>query len=174
MFCKSINAMKLFILIFVGFCSVTLSCTSTRNTERTGKTVYDTTLKDSIEYYEAEVEVRQKDYRQQLMGGWNILTMRRQSQVAEEQLSNVFIVFTSDTTFNGKAGCNNMSGRYQLKGTSIKFSDIITTKMACDKLEQETAFLSLLQNTVSAYTVNDNQLLLRDGASNILFIGSRR
>ena len=166
--------MKQYLFPFFIFCVVITSCTSTRSTERKSNVVYDTTLKDSIEFYDAEIEVRQKNHLDKLMGGWNIITMRRQSQMQEEQLSNVYILFTSDTTFTGKAGCNNMSGRFALKGTSIKFSDIITTKMACDKLEQETAFLQLLQNTVSAYSINDNQLLLRDGASNIVFIGNKR
>lgn len=166
--------MKHYLLLFILFCAAIASCTSTRNTERKRNIVYDTTVKDSIEFYEQEIEIRQKNHLEKLMGGWTIVTMRRQSQMQEEQLSNVYILFTSDSTFTGKAGCNNMNGRYVLKGTSIKFSDIITTKMACDKLEQETAFLQLLQNTVSAYTVNNNQLLLRDGASNIVFIGNKR
>ena len=166
--------MKQYLLPFLFLCAVLLSCTSTRNTERKRNIVYDTTLKDSIEFYDQEIEIRQKDHLEKLMGGWNLVTMRRQSQMQEEPLSNVYILFTSDTSFTGKAGCNNMSGRFGLKGTSIKFSDIIITKMACDKLEQETAFLQLLQNTVSAYTVNENQLLLRDGASNIVFIGNKR
>lgn len=161
-------------LLFIFFCLAIASCTGTRNTERKRNIVYDTTLKDSIEFYDQEIEVRQNNHLDKLLGGWTMITMRRQSQMQEEQLSNVYILFTSDTTFTGKAGCNNMSGRYALKGTSIKFTNIITTKMACENLEQETAFLQLLQNTVSAYSINDNQLLLRDGASNIVFIGNKR
>jgi len=166
--------MKNLLWAFIALGAVATSCTGTRNTEGGNSVVYDTTIKDSVEFYETEIGVNQKNYLAQLMGGWTVNTMRRQSQSEEEQLSDVYIMFTSDSTFNGKAGCNNMSGKYELKGTSIKFSNIITTKMACDKLEQETAFLALLQNTVSAYTVSDEQLLLRDGSSNIVFISTKR
>lgn len=166
--------MKKTLIPFVAFCLLLVACAEPRNIERSKNIIYDTTVKDSIAFYDAEVEARQKNYLEHLKGGWDIVSMRRQSQMQEEPLTNVYILFVTDSTFTGKAGCNNMSGKFNLKGTGIKFSNIITTKMACDVLEKETAFLKLLQETVSTYTVTENQLLLRDGSSNILFIGSRR
>jgi len=41
--------------------------------------------------------------------------------------------------------------------------------MACSNLEQEAAFIKLMEETVSAYSVSDSKLLLRDGSSNIVF-----
>jgi heat shock protein HslJ len=134
----------------------------------------DTTIKDSIEYYDAEVEIQQKNYLHLLKGIWNVTTMQRQQRIDAESLSNVQMVFMTDSTFAGSAGCNRMSGKYTVKGTSIKFGDIITTKMACDRLEQETELLRLLQQTVSAYTVSNTELLLRDGSSNIVFKASKK
>jgi heat shock protein HslJ len=152
------------------------ACTSQKRAGNSATSVdaNNAMVKDSIEYYETEFEVRQKDYKEQLIGSWQIDTMHRQSRLPGENLTGVFINFNSDSTFNGKAGCNNIAGKYTLKGTSIRFSNIISTKMACDKLEQEYAFLQLLQNTVSAYTVDNKALLLRDGASNIVFYASKR
>jgi len=135
----------------------------------------DTTIqKDSIEYYEVDFIAKQKNHMDLLIGSWTIDTMHRQSRMEGELLSGIFLNFNSDSSFNGNAGCNNIRGKYILKGTSIRFSDIIATKMACDKLEQETAFLQLLQETVSAYSVGKNKLLLRDGSSNIVFHASRK
>lgn len=131
-------------------------------------------IKDSIEFYETDYEIRQKSFMKEMVGTWNINVMKRQSQMEPEDLSNVFITINPDSTFNGKAACNNISGKYSLKGTSIKFGPIISTKMACDKLDQEIAMLRLLEETVSAFTVKSNTLLLRDGASNIVFEGSRK
>jgi len=154
---------------------VASSCSTQNNaTESVSLSREDVSLaKDSIEYYETEFEVRQKNYRDLLKGTWVIDTMRRQARLNAEALTNVFITF-GDSTFNGRAGCNHVSGSYTLKGTSIKFSDIITTKMSCENIEQEIAFLDLLNNTVSAYTVSSNSLLLRDGASNIVFTAIRK
>jgi heat shock protein HslJ len=135
----------------------------------------DTTyIKDSIEFYETEFEARQKNYLDVLVGSWNIDTMHRQARLPGEQLRNVYITFNNNNTFSGNAGCNRISGRFILKGTSIKFENIISTEMACPKIEEEIAFLKLLQGTVSAYTVTQNTLWLRDGASNVVFHASRR
>jgi heat shock protein HslJ len=41
--------------------------------------------------------------------------------------------------------------------------------MACTQLEQESSFLKLLEQTVSAYSVSEKKLFLRDGSSNIVF-----
>jgi heat shock protein HslJ len=135
---------------------------------------FDTVFqKDSIEFYETEFEVRQKNYLNLLIGSWSIDTMKRQAKIDAEPLINASIVFEANNRFSGKAGCNNMSGKFVLKGTSIKFSDIITTRMYCDRMEQETVLLKLLQENVSAYTVTESTLLLRDGSSNIIFQASR-
>jgi len=132
-----------------------------------------TFVKDSIEFYETDFEVRQKNYLNLLLGKWMMQSMKRQSAMAEEELKNTSITFRADSTFVGEGGCNHISGRYILKGTSIKFSNIISTKMACDNLDAETAFLKLLQETVSAYSVTATDLLLRDGSSNIIFKGKK-
>jgi heat shock protein HslJ len=104
-----------------------------------------------------------------LEGKWEVVSMQRQQKADKETLSNVYIEFRNDLSFGGNASCNNMSGVYTLKGTSVKFSNIISTKMACNNLDQENAFLQLLEDRVSAYTVDANKLLLRDGSSNIVF-----
>lgn len=167
--------MKRFTLYFLFILFAGMSaCSAQKKAAQAGKAAQDSTVKDSVIFYETNIEARQKDYREQLLGGWNIDTMQRQAMLPGETLKNVYLVFNKDNSFTGNAGCNRISGKYTLKGTSIKFSDIISTKMACPELEKETAFLQLLQQTVSAYTVQGNALLLRDGSSNIVFQASRR
>jgi len=125
--------------------------------------------KDSAIWYDAEIGTRQKSYQKELQGNWNITVMHRQQKAVPEKLNDVWIGFGPDSAMAGKAPCNNFSGTYILKGTSIRFSKIITTKMACAALENEQEFLRLLEQTVSAYSVSEEKLLLRDGSSNIVF-----
>ena len=167
---RQVFSFIMFTIFFVAACS------SQKQAGRSNRIVRgDTTIKrDSIEYYETEFIARQKNYLELLIGNWNIDTMRRQARMEAEPLSGIFLNFNADSSFNGNAGCNQIAGKYILKGTSIKFSNIIATKMACDKLEQESALLKLLQETVSAYTVDESKLLLRDGSSNIIFYASRK
>jgi heat shock protein HslJ len=155
----------LIVLVFLFFaaCSTHKKTTAEKAKEQTAY------VKDSIEFYETDYEVRQKNYLNLMLGSWTVKTMKRQAMIEEEPLTNVSLNFTADSSFTGNGGCNRLSGRYTLKGTSIKFSRIITTKMACANIEQESAFLKLLEETVSAYSVSKNELLLRDGSSNIIF-----
>ncbi|MGC4034692.1 MAG: META domain-containing protein [Chitinophagaceae bacterium] len=124
--------------------------------------------KDSAVYYNAEIGTIQRSYKKELQGKWNITVMHRQQKAIAEIMNDVSITF-ADTSILGKAPCNTFYGKYILKGTSVKFSEILSTKMACSQLEQENMFIKLLEQTVSAYSVSDKKLYLRDGASNIVF-----
>lgn len=134
----------------------------------------ETVVADSIEFYEVEIGVNQKNYMTQLAGSWLVDSMQRQQRAVPEALSNVVISFDSDSTFSGSTGCNSVNGTLRLKGTSIKFLTINSTKAACDGSEVETALQQLLTRTVSAYTVENDVLLLRDGSSNIVFRAHRK
>ena len=129
--------------------------------------VEDTTT--IVQVVETDFEARQKSDLSQMMGRWEITSMRRQQKADVENVSNVYFELKPDQTFAGKGGCNSMNGKFSVKGSSIKFNSIASTKMACDNMDKENAFFNLLENRVSEYTYEGNQLLLRDGASNIVF-----
>lgn len=111
-----------------------------------------------------------KSFQKELAGTWSVLSMRRQQKAELETLNNVLLTFDStDSKFSGKAPCNSIFGNIQLNGYSIRFQNIGSTKMACDRLEQETAYIHLLQTRISTFTIDGNKLYFRDGASNIVF-----
>ena len=127
----------------------------------------DTSTK--VEYYETDFEARQKDYLNLLMGDWTISTMQRQARLNSENLNNVALSLNADKTFRIATACSTISGTYSVKGTSIRFNTIVSASNGCGTTEQESELVRLLGQTVSAYTVNSNSLLLRDGTSNIVF-----
>ena len=75
----------------------------------------------------------------------------------------------------GNTGCNHYGGSYHIEGDTIRIEDLFYTEMACldpaGIMEQETAFLSLLQS-VGAYTINGNNLTLQTGAGKTLIQAS--
>ncbi|MDP9229870.1 MAG: META domain-containing protein [Bacteroidota bacterium] len=171
---------KALLFFAVGISLYITSCSGEKNSTTAGKpkVIYrpdpnNPLKKDSIEFYEMNIIARQKNDKQKMIGKWDVVSMRRQQKAELENLSGIYLEFGTDSAFNGNAGCNKIGGVYTLKGTSVIFSNVLSTKMACDKMEQENAFLELLQNTVSEYTVSDAKLLLRDGSSNIVFECSR-
>jgi heat shock protein HslJ len=147
------------------------SCSGEKNSGAGRPRVITTggSMPDSTIWYDAEIGTRQRSYKKELQGNWNISVMRRQQKAIPEKLNGAVIGFGPDSAFTGKASCNELGGVYILKGTSIKFSKIVASKNSCADIDRETEFLKLLERTVSAYSVSDEKLLLRDGASNIVF-----
>jgi heat shock protein HslJ len=130
--------------------------------------------KDSIEFYETDYATRQKSYMNLLVGTWSITTMKKQTGIDADHLTGVTFTLNKDSTFTGQASCNKIWGKFSIKGTSIKFNDIASTKTTCNKQEKENLFLNLMQDAVSNYTVTRPKLLLRDVSSNIVFEARRK
>ena len=160
----------------LGFLVIILSCSPPKQfmpaRHITIKETDDTST--IVQVVETDVVGRQKSDFNNMIGSWTVTTMRRQQKAELENLSNVYVELKSDSTFSGKGGCNSIGGKFVVKGSGIKFSRIISTKMACDNIDKENAFLALLEDRVSEYTFKGNELLLRDGAANIVFECKRR
>lgn len=63
----------------------------------------------------------------------------------------------------GNAGCNSLRGGFELSGENgMKFSPLMTTKMACPDMTIETSFLNALKQ-VDNWSIIGNQLLLSSG-----------
>ena len=129
---------------------------------------------DSIGYYETEYEARQYNDLGLLVGSWNLDKMQRQARLPEESLGAATFSLGNDGRFRISTTCGYVTGDYILKGRSIKFSNASSEWYDCADKEQASELVRLLNNTVSAYTVSGDQLLLRDGASNIVFSATRQ
>ncbi len=62
--------------------------------------------------------------------------------------------------FSGNGGCNQINGNYSVDKKMIKFTEVLSTKMSCNDIEFENAFLSTL-STIDHYEVRENDLLLK-------------
>ena len=62
---------------------------------------------------------------------------------------------------SGSTGCNRLMGRYALKGDSLTFSDVGTTRMACPEkvMEREQVLLRALGD-VTGWKISEGRLLL--------------
>ena len=162
------------ISIYIIFVLLCVACNTAKENAAVNRSTINTNTSpdDSVVYYETDVAVRQQNFFDQLQGRWQIDTMRRQARMQPDVLADAWLQFNRDSSFYAYAGCNRINGQYLLKGTGIRFDKIISTRMACPG-DVEAAMLGLLQNTVSAYSIAGNRLLLRDGAGNVIFSASR-
>jgi putative lipoprotein len=68
----------------------------------------------------------------------------------------------------GSAGCNQLSGGYQVNGDRLRMSQTVSTMMACMKgMETEKAFLKAL-GQVSGWRITGQQLELLDSSGTVL------
>jgi heat shock protein HslJ len=159
---------RLFVICLLG--SLLLNCSPAKKSVKPTVTeIGDARVStDSINYNEEKYLVSQLINPNDLQGKWFVLTMRRTQFMPAEPLNGVTISF-ADSAFAGKAPCNSIAGDFILKGANANFSNIIATKMACDKLEMENAFLKLLTNSVKLIGVDGNKLMLKDKDGNTIF-----
>ncbi|HKY51727.1 MAG TPA: META domain-containing protein, partial [Candidatus Limnocylindria bacterium] len=68
----------------------------------------------------------------------------------------------SADAFRGNDGCNEMGGTVATTSTTIRFSDVFTTKMACepDRMRLEQSVLEVLRDEVN-YQIDADLLRLR-------------
>jgi heat shock protein HslJ len=89
--------------------------------------------------------------------------------------TEITLVFSTDNTVSGSAGCNGFHGRYTTAGDSLSFSPLATTRMACKKyvMAQEHVFLNAMSR-VRSYAIDGAQLTLFDasGATLLGFEGA--
>lgn len=101
---------------------------------------------------------------------WNMI------QLNGNTLSNsgIWVEFDTDKKrFHGKGGCNNISGGYSATKDQIKFTQGISTRMACpdaDVMRREAEFLKLISANTYRYDVADQTLnLYKDGKIIVMF-----
>lgn len=72
------------------------------------------------------------------------------------------LVFNNQTDdISGTTGCNSINGKYTISGSSIKISNIVSTKMFCDDIDEIT-FLHILNNATN-YKIQNGKLYLYTG-----------
>jgi heat shock protein HslJ len=83
--------------------------------------------------------------------------------------SKAFIRFHKDKmSAGGNGSCNSFGSTLTVKGETISFRDIFSTKMYCESVQQiENSFLTGLEK-ISRYEIKNNKLFLYEG-STLLF-----
>ena len=138
------------------------------------ETVGDSLRADSIVYYKTEVGYIMPDLSPKFKGKWMINVMRRQARAVPDSLTEAYLEFYEDTLFSAYVGCNKLSGKYIIKGPTIKFTILDTSLTTCPQNDIESWFIKLVESRVSYFGIDENILYLKDVAYNIVFDCSKR
>ncbi|MGF6845321.1 heat shock protein HslJ [Chitinophaga sp. W3I9] len=101
---------------------------------------------------------------------WNVIKLND----ATISNSGIWLEFDiNQKRFHGKGGCNSISGGYNATGDEIKFTQGISTRMACadaDVMRREAEFLKLISDNSFRYDVAEQTLnLYKDGKIVVMF-----
>ena len=80
---------------------------------------------------------------------WKLQSIGGQpATVTENQREPHFVLHIDERRVAGFAGCNQLMGRYETTGATLRFEDLGSTLMACEHgMEMEGAFLLALRDT---------------------------
>jgi copper homeostasis protein (lipoprotein) len=81
------------------------------------------------------------------------------------------LLATDSERLSGNSGCNRLLGGFQLAGDQLRFTQLVSTKMACaaDVMAFEQQYLKALDQ-VRQWNIDKRSLLLQDGAGRSLLL----
>jgi len=108
----------------------------------------------------------------QTLGGadWRLVELNGRAAIPAELTRRPWIRFNTDSSrVSGSAGCNRMSGPFTLRGDTMQFGSLISTRMACGDQalnQQESDFFGALQST-DRYALSGDTLKLIKGTETV-------
>ena len=99
---------------------------------------------------------------------WKLVEINGKQVVLDESSKGAFIILKNeDNRVNGSGGCNTFNGTYQLDEAAlrIRFSQMVSTMMACLNMEVENELMRVLE-------MADNYAMSPDGKN--LFLNRAR
>ncbi|HLV14372.1 MAG TPA: META domain-containing protein [Xanthomarina sp.] len=107
------------------------------------------------------------DYR--LYDIWALESLNGKSVTKEDfhQEIPVIEINSYENTFMGFAGCNTVSGSLFFEKDLLRFMDVSTTEMLCEKTNKENEFLKALQSSIN-YSIENNRLKLSNPSKSLV------
>ena len=92
---------------------------------------------------------------------WILVQMKGVPVQQSESRRDAYLTFeVAEKRFAGNGGCNQISGNYSVDKNTIRFGEVVSTKMSCNDIEFENVFISTL-SSIDRYEVNGNELSLK-------------
>lgn len=91
---------------------------------------------------------------------WLLKAIENKTITSSSKKELFLLLQAADNRFSAFMGCNNIAGSFEIKGNNtIAFSQGLSTMMACENMQTETAFNQILP-TVTSYKLSGNTLQL--------------
>ena len=106
-------------------------------------------------------------------GRWVLVQMKGVPVQQSGSRRDAYLDFnTGQKLFTGLGGCNQLNGSYTIDRNTIHFRDVSATRMICNDMEFEKAFLNELSQ-VNRYELKGEDLLLKKKKEVVLILRAR-
>ena len=100
---------------------------------------------------------------------WRLVELEGEPSIPAGGAREPHLIFSQSDSVDrvgGATGCNSMGGTYEADATTIRFSQLFSTKMACieeDRMRQEARFMKALESA-DRYAISGDTLALSAGS----------
>jgi len=109
----------------------------------------------------------QKNVPVDLNGNWQITELTGLDETVSLE-GNFFQFDSEEGLFFAYLGCNNIAGKYVFEDSSITFSDIARTEMACENMNSEELFCFLIEQVALTSVTEEGFLQLKSAEEEVL------
>jgi heat shock protein HslJ len=102
----------------------------------------------------------------ELIGTWKVIQMDGMDSMKNFP---TFVFAEEENRVSGYAGCNNYFAGYEVNGTQIKFTNAGSTRMMCEDMTVEDAFLKKM-NEIAYYKMVKSELHLFDAKDKLIML----
>ncbi|PLX14047.1 MAG: hypothetical protein C0598_02325 [Marinilabiliales bacterium] len=93
---------------------------------------------------------------------WALISINGLSDTENSAFDKAGLKFASaDSVYSGSNGCNMITGKFHMKGNTIKFDEGLSTKRFCKGIDEE-KFMEVLRKTNNIKVNNHNLYFLKD------------
>ncbi|WP_018479023.1 META domain-containing protein [Pontibacter roseus] len=87
---------------------------------------------------------------------WMLVSLKGQDVPDVPSTSTAYIRFEeASDEVKGYGGCNRLTGRYELNNSSLRLTNLATTRMMCPDIEQENFLIAILEHVDSFRIAGD-------------------
>lgn len=99
---------------------------------------------------------------------WRLIALEQTEIVPSPHRREAHLIFNLDYRVGGSDGCNTIGAAYTIEERTLKFSDIASTKMACEEDGNTAAAFNDALTRVDSFMIEGDQLELFDEEGKVL------
>lgn len=101
---------------------------------------------------------------------WKLITLNNQDIVNALGQREAHIIFNEENRVVLHDGCNQVTGSFNLDGEKLAFSNMVSTRVACEGVTDQPRDFNDALTKIATYSLLSNQLVFRDASGTVVAV----